>query len=124
MAKRKRTFKRRTTTKSFKSYKKKAKSENLTTLMVGSAIYGMGRSYLSNLIAPVTNKIPLGDITDEVSLGVLSYFVAKGKLSNNKTIKAIGKAGLTIESARVGEYALSQIMPNKSSVTSVTNSFR
>ena len=75
-------------------------------LLIGSMIYGAAREKVSNLLTPVTQKIPLGEITDEAVLGVISYYAAK---KGKGVIKQIGTAGLAIEAARLGEYALSRV---------------
>lgn len=75
-------------------------------LLIGSMIYGAAREKVSNLLIPVTSKIPLGEITDEATLGLISYYAAK---KGKGIIKQIGTAGLTIEAARLGEYALSRV---------------
>lgn len=73
-------------------------------LLLGSALYGALREKLSTAIAPVTSKLPAGELADELGMGLLSYFAYK-KL-HNPTMKAVAKAGLTIEAARVGEYVM------------------
>lgn len=80
-----------------KSYSK----ENLTKMMIGSAIYGGVRQKASNMLAPITSKVPLGVISDELVLGTIHYFAAKKV--RNPMLKSIFKAGLIVESARVGE---------------------
>lgn len=75
--------------------------------MTGAVAYGGGRQYLSNLLSPLTQRIPLGDIADELTLFTINYFLAKGKiplLNKLKVFRSIGKAGMLIESARIGEF--------------------
>ena len=98
VAKRRRT---RTRTRSFfKRRSSRSKGLNLGTIILGGAIYGAGRQYLSKAISPLTSKIPMGNVADNIGLGVVSYFAAtKGK----GIIKDIGKAGLTIEAAMGGQ---------------------
>ena len=99
-------------------------SGNLTGLLIGAAVYGAGREWVSNKIAPVTSKIPAGQYADEVGMGVLSYFVASGKIPLINKIpyaREIGKAGLTIEAARIGSGLANQYMPT-SGTTSTTQS--
>lgn len=88
-----------------KSYSRKAGFSPMK-LLIGSMIYGAAREKVSNLLTPVTSKIPLGEITDEATLGLISYYAAK---KGKGIIKQIGTAGLTIEAARLGEYALSRV---------------
>lgn len=67
----------------------------------GGFIYGLARGKVANLISPLTSKIPMGQYADELGLGILNYYIAKGKI---KMIpKNIGLAGLAIESFVVGQ---------------------
>ena len=93
----------------------------LMGVVIGASIYGAGREFASNKLQPVFNKIPAGDLADEVGMGILSYFIAKGKIPLINRIpysKEIGLAGLTIESARVGAYLGAKFMPMGVSTTS------
>jgi len=76
-------------------------SGNLMGVMVGGAVYGAGRTYLSNLVAPVTSQMPGGVLADNLVLGAVCYFAAK-KIKN-KTIKNIARSGLAIEAALAGQ---------------------
>ena len=77
-----------------------------TTGIIGGAIaYGAVRQKISDMLMPLTSKIPLGTFSDEVGMGLLSYIALK-KVSN-PLVKKIALAGLTIESARVGEALIS-----------------
>jgi len=67
----------------------------------GAAIYGAARQRISDLAAPITSRIPLGGIADEVALGVGGYYLAKK--SSMPLLKSIGRAAMTIEAARIGE---------------------
>jgi len=67
--------------------------------------YGAGRVYLSQLVAPVTSKIPLGNYADEVVLGVGGYLLAK---KGNGMVRDFGRAMLTVEAAAVGHQLMSQ----------------
>jgi hypothetical protein len=73
-------------------------------LIVGGAAYGATREKLSNILSPITARIPLGNVADEVVLGTAAYFVAKK--SNNKMVKDYARAALTVEAARLGEAAV------------------
>ena len=76
-------------------------SNDLTKMMLGGAIYGGVRQKVSNLLMPVTSKVPFGNISDELVLGVIHYYGAKKV--KNPLLKSVFRAGLIIESARVGE---------------------
>lgn len=78
----------------------------LTGAIIGGAVYGVGREYANNALAPLTAKIPLGKYADNVVMGAISYFLAKGKIPLLNKIpmsREIGKAGLYIESAMLGQ---------------------
>lgn len=105
-----------------KHHKSSGGSMNLTGLLVGAAVYGAGREFVSDKLQPITSKIPAGDLADEVGLGVLSYFVAKGKVPLVNKIpysKEIGRAGLTIEAARVGSYLAQRYVPGATQSSSI-----
>lgn len=88
-------------------------------VMAGAALYGASRSYVSNRLAPITAKVPLGDLSDEAVMLGVSYLLWKKKipvLSKVDLLSKVGFAGVVIESARIGEYAIQQTMPK------VTNS--
>ena len=103
----KKTKKVKTMVKRKKGSKKKSYSKNRSmkpeSVILPAGVYGGLRERLSKLLAPFTSKIPLGTIADEAALGTIGYLAAKGKLGNNKMIKQVGLAALTIESARIGE---------------------
>ncbi len=106
----KRRITRRTRSTAFtKRSRSKGNNADLTGLMVGAIAYGAGREYISNAILPLTNKIPLGGYADEAILGIMGYVFARGKLLNSKFTKNLGRAMLTIESARVGSGMTSGI---------------
>lgn len=83
-----------------KSY---SNAEKIDMLMdIGfSAVYGYSREKVSSALEPVTNKVPMGLISDEVVLGLGAYL--GNKYSKNKKVKKALKNVLIIESSRVGE---------------------
>lgn len=83
-----------------------------TTLMAlgGAAIYGGVRAKMSQALSPLTSKIPLGEISDEV--GMLGVNLAVGRFLGRKIpiLRSITKAGMLIEAARIGEaVAMGQV---------------
>lgn len=70
--------------------------------MLGAGLYGAGREHLSNAVAPITEKVPLGNISDEVvMIGALTL----GKKFLGRKVPMINdvvNAGIMIESARIG----------------------
>ena len=105
---------RKTKTKTiFKRARKKArhygkKATSLKNpLQIDAMIYGGLRAKVSNAISPFTSKIPLGDIADEVGMGLMNWMIAK---KTSGMIKNIALKGLVIENARVGEAIATQGM--------------
>jgi len=103
-----------------KSYFSRRKSglSGLTATILGAGIYGALRERMSNALAPVTAKIPLGNISDEVGMG-LALILAK-KFIGRKVpmIKQVADAGITIEAARIGvAIANGEVMNSSSNVT-------
>jgi hypothetical protein len=108
MARRRRRAKARTITRYVKKKAKRygRKATSLTKpVQIDSMIYGGLRAKVSNAISPFTSKIPLGDISDELGMGLLNYMVAK---KSSGMIKNIAMKGLVIENARVGEAIATQ----------------
>lgn len=100
--KRKTMSARTSTTRAVSVRRKRASSGfNPQKAIFGGVVYGAARAKVAQLISPLTSKIPLGSYADEAAMGVISYFVAKGKI---KFIpKEVGLAGLMIESAVIGQ---------------------
>jgi len=73
-------------------------------IMLDAMAYGALRERMSSALVPLTSKIPLGTVADEVGMGILNYFVAK-KASG--MIRDIALKGLVIENARLGEAVVS-----------------
>jgi len=105
-------FKKKAQRKARKIYvkaKSKRRSSNKSGLMlslVGAGIYGAGREVLSSYMTPITSKIPAGGFADEIGLLVVNWALAKGKIpfiNKMKITRSIGKAGMLIESARIGQ---------------------
>lgn len=98
----------------------------MITAVVGGMIYGAGREYVSDKLAPLTARVPAGALADEVVMGAASYFLAKGKipfLNKIKVTRDIGRAGLMIEAARTGAYLADTFTGGKATTTS-TNSLQ
>jgi hypothetical protein len=81
-------------------------------LALGAAVYGLVRNKISALAAPLTSKLPLGNYSDEVVLGIAGWIAAK---KGSGLIKQAGTAALTIEAYRVGELASAGIFPTGNS---------
>jgi len=117
-----RRFKRRATSRRspmriFRRRRSGSSSGSSKGLLLGAVAYGAFREKISNMLTPITARIPLGNITDEVALGVLAYYGQK-KLSN-PMLKNVCKAALTIEAARIGEALISGSMFNTGSTNAM-----
>jgi len=82
-------------------------------IAIGGFGYGAIRQPLNN----IAQMIPFvaGAFGDEVGLGVLSYLLARGKipiLNKLKVTRDIGRAGLAIESASLGQQLMGGQMSN------------
>jgi hypothetical protein len=55
--------------------------------------------YISNLVQPLTSKIPMGQYADEAVLGVAGYLLAK---KGSGMVRDFGKAMLVVEAASIG----------------------
>ena len=103
-----------------KSYSRKRKSGlgNQAASIMGAGIYGGFRAKISNVLSPMTSKIPLGNIADEVGLGIAALITKKFLGRKIPLVKDIANAGLLIESARIGEaVATGQIGLGNSAAT-------
>ena len=134
MARKKRTKTRTVSSRRRPSYRvktrrsrKNSNKNTLMTLIAGSMLYGAVREKASNALLPVTARIPAGEFSDEVGLGVLSYLLAKRKipfLKNISVMQQVGRAGLTIESARVGQFLSTKFMGNNMVKSSNSSTIR
>lgn len=70
------------------------------TILLSAGLYGAGRQKLSDAVAPLTSKIPLGAISDEVGLFALHYFA--NKMFKNKLVSQITQSGMAVEAALIG----------------------
>ena len=71
--------------------------------LLGAAVYGGLRARLSNMVSPLTAKIPLGNIADEVAMLGVGYGAKKLVGHKVPLVKQIANAGMLIEAARIGE---------------------
>lgn len=92
MAKRRKTTRRKSTSSSVMKP---------MAILLGGGIYGALRAKLSNLLSPVTSKVPLGDVADEAVLFAAGYFANKN--FKDKTLKSVAQSAMVVEAARMGE---------------------
>ena len=117
MAKRKTA--RKTITRYVKAKPKRRSnaSNNPMKMILPAMGYGAVRGKVSQLIAPVTSKIPFGNLADEIGMGVLSYYAAK---KGTGMVKKLGQAGLIIESAQAGQTLVAGNLLGMSTTSSTT----
>ena len=70
-------------------------------------LYGAMRARTSNMLAPYTSKLPLGNIGDEVGMIVASMVGKKYLFKKAGVLRDALNAGQTIELARIGDAAAS-----------------
>ena len=99
--------------------KRSSSGSPLMTVVVPAMAYGAVRAKISDALTPITSKVPMGNISDELVMASLSYFVMKKNLMG---MGNIAKAGLVIESARLGEALISGNAFHSGAV-SVSNEF-
>lgn len=87
-----------------KSYKRSSSVFGINTAKaLSAAIYGALRSKTSNILAPYTSKIPLGNVSDEAGMLIATTLAKKYLFKRAGTMRDAMTAGQTIELARVGE---------------------
>ena len=110
---------RKKTRRVFRGFKRSAKryghSSNPLKVVIPAMAYGAGRGYLSNMLTPLTSKIPLGNYADEAVFGILGYLAAK---KGKGIIKDVGTAVLTVESASLGSQLMGSVNNGSSSTGS------
>jgi hypothetical protein len=109
MARRRKSFKTR-------SY---GKATGILGVALPAMAYGAVREKISTAITPYTNKIPLGNISDEVGMGILAILAKRTIGKKAPFVAKIADAALVIESARIGEAV---IKGNVMNTTSSNNS--
>jgi len=117
MAKRKRSF------RGFarKAARRGGVGNSAALFQLDAMLYGAVRQKASDMIAPVTSKIPLGGISDEIGMGLLCWGVSK--YAGKGMLGAVARKGLVIENARVGEAIAQQGLSLVSNNSTSNNSF-
>jgi len=96
-----------------KSVKRRSSSRSMSVLGINTGkaaaamLYGAMRAKTSNLIAPYTSKLPLGNVADEVGMIVVSMLGKKYLFKKSGVLRDALSAGQTIELARIGDAAVS-----------------
>jgi len=99
-----------------RSHRKSGSSMGGIMPLAAAAAYGAGRSYIANWVAPITSKVPLGNLADNaVMLGVC--WAAK-KYVPVGIVKQAASAGMLIEAAMIGSELAQNGMSAQGSSTS------
>jgi len=102
-------------------FRRRAKSAvSGTAPLLAAGLYGAGRQYLATWIQPVTSKIPMGNIADEV--GMLAANWAIKKYAPMPILKQAASAGMLIEAAAIGQ-AIASGQVNMGASTSGSSGF-
>lgn len=73
------------------------------TPFIGAGLYGAMRGRVSTALLPLTAKMPLGGIADEAAMMGAMWAAKKFAGGKIPMLGDIAKAGMIIESARIGE---------------------
>lgn len=94
------TFTRHSRISSSKMAKKKRffskKGLSVNQILIGGAVYGFARNKVSGWLKQTIGG-NLGNVSDEILMGIVAYFAAK---RGSGIVKDAGKAGLAIEASR------------------------
>jgi len=83
--------------------RRSSSSVNPLKVIIPAFAYGAMRQKVSELAAPLTSKVPLGQYADEAVFGLAGYFMAK---KGKGLIHNLGVAVLTIEAASIGHQVV------------------
>jgi len=103
MARRRRSSSRRMAFKKHYSRKSGGSMGGLMGTVLGAMAYGAVREKASLALMPLTNNIPLGNISDEIALGGLAVILKKTVARKMPIITPVLNGAIAIESARIGE---------------------
>ena len=91
----------------------------LIPTVLGAGVYGAFRQKISDMLTPVTSKVPLGNIADEVVLGATAVLLKKFIGRKMPILNPVFQGAIVIESARIGEaIATGQVSMTGSSSSS------
>ena len=86
-----------------KHYTRHKSTYGILGTVLGAGVYGAFRARISDYLSQFTSKIPLGNISDEVGMGLMCILGKKFIGRKVPMLKKVFDAGLVIESARIGE---------------------
>lgn len=84
-------------------YSKNKGSYGMVGTLLGAMAYGAVRAKAAAYITPISNNLPLGNISDEVALGGLAFIGDKFLGSKMPILKPLFKGAMVVEGSRIGE---------------------
>lgn len=78
-----------------------------TAAALAAVLYGAVRAKTSTLLSPYTAKIPLGNVSDEAGMLIVTSLGKKFLFKKKGTFRDVMTAGQTIELARIGDAIVS-----------------
>jgi len=98
------TVARRKVSRKRRSFRGVSRSdEKLGVILPAGFGYGLVREYASDKLAPLTNKIPLGNVSDEVGMLGILYAARKWLFKKKSIFRDVAKGGMYVEAARIGQ---------------------
>lgn len=79
-----------------KRFRRSSKGLSVNQILIGGAVYGFARNKISGWLRQTIGG-NLGNVSDEILMGIVAYFAAK---RGSGIVRDAGKAGLAIEAAR------------------------
>lgn len=79
-----------------KRFRRSSKGLSINQILIGGAVYGFARNKVSGWLRQTIGG-NLGNVSDEILMGILAYFAAK---RGSGIVRDVGKAGLAIEASR------------------------
>lgn len=101
-----RTRKSRRTRTFFSRFRKRSRSSSngsrgvSGTELLGAALYGATRNDIANMVTPLSSKVPVGTIGDELVIGGGAWFAKK--YVRMPLLKSFLNSAMVVEAARVG----------------------
>jgi len=85
-----------------KHYSRNKSSYGMVGTLLGAMAYGAIRAKAATYITPISNNLPLGNISDEVALGGIAFLGDKFLGSKMPILKPLFKGALVVEGSRIG----------------------
>jgi len=121
MAKRRKKTIRRKRMPKRRTYRRRAKrvSSNLKNDLVQmgyGAVYGASRKKVSNLVQPISSKLPLGSYSDNAVMGFLAMGLKR--IIRNPMVTKLADAALHVEGALIGSEVVEGMNTGTTQTTS------